>query len=187
MATILENRPTAEVLMFSMRAMGYSFEAAIADIIDNSVSAGASKVQIGFPYSPTECFVTIADDGCGMTYDELFDAMKYGSLGKKNGRAENDLGRFGLGLKSASLSQCRKLTVVSKKDGNISAMAWDLDEIEKQQDWMLVIHTPDEIQHLPNISQLDAFDTGTIVIWENFDLIQKENYLPLFHSQLHYW
>ena len=174
MATTLENRPTAEVLMFSMRAMGYSFEAAIADIIDNSVSAGASKVQIGFPYSPAESFVTIADNGCGMTYNELFDAMKYGSLGKKNGRAENDLGRFGLGLKSASLSQCRKLTVVSKKDGAISAMAWDLDEIEKKQDWMVTIYTSDEIQHFPNVSQLEDSDTGTIVIWENFDLIQKD-------------
>lgn len=74
--------------------------------------------------------MTIADNGCGMSYDELFDAMKYGSLGKKNGRAENDLGRFGLGLKSASLSQCRKLTVVSKKDGAISAMAWDRPPIK---------------------------------------------------------
>ncbi len=174
MAQIIQNRPTAEVLMFSMRAMGYSFEAAIADIIDNSISAGASQVQIGFPYSPTECFVTITDNGSGMTHDELFDAMKYGSVRKGSERAENDLGRFGLGLKAASLSQCRKLTVITKKNGTVSAMTWDLDEIEKNQDWTLIVHAPEEIPHLRNCDQLELLESGTVVIWENFDVIQKD-------------
>jgi len=174
MAKIMENRPTAEVLMVSMRAMGYSFEAAIADILDNSISAGASQVQIGFPYSPTDCFVTVTDNGSGMTYDELFDAMKYGSVGKGNKRAENDLGRFGLGLKSASLSQCRRLTVITKKNGVVSAMTWDLDEVEKNQDWTLIVHAPAEIMHLRNYDQLNLLESGTVVIWENFDIIQKD-------------
>ena len=174
MAHICENRPTAEVLMFSMRAMGYSFEAAIADIIDNSVSAKASMIHIGFPYSPTDCYVTICDNGNGMTSDELFDAMKYGSLSKGDQRAEDDLGRFGLGLKAASLSQCRKLTVISKKDGQASAMTWDLDVVEKNQDWTLIVHDENEIRQLRNSEWLDHMDSGSIVIWENFDIIQKD-------------
>ena len=174
MARILENRPTAEVLMVSMRAMGYSFEAAVADVIDNSISAAANRVHIGFPYSPADCFVTITDNGIGMTHDELFDAMKYGSLGKGAERSESDLGRFGLGLKAASLSQCRRLTVISKKDGMLSAMAWDLDEIEKNQDWTLIEYSSEDIVKLRHADLLDSLITGTVVIWENFDLIQKD-------------
>ena len=174
MPQILENRPTAEILMVSMRAMGYSFEAAIADVVDNSISAGASQVHIGFPYAPTDSYVTICDNGTGMTHDELFNAMKYGSLGKEGHRAETDLGRFGLGLKAASLSQCRNLTVISKKEGMVSAMSWNLDVVEEKQDWALIDLLPDEIAHLPNANQLYDLSSGTIVIWENFDLIQKD-------------
>ena len=112
MNNLRENKPTADILMMSMRAMGYSFESAVADIVDNSISAEAKRISIRF---------AICDDGHGMSSEELFDAMKYGSEQKRTGRSESDLGRFGLGLKSASLSQCRKLTVASKKDGHISA------------------------------------------------------------------
>ena len=117
MGVLKENKPTADILMTSMRAMGYSFESAVADIIDNSISAHANEIVIRFPENPSERFVAICDNGDGMTQHELFDAMKYGSEGKRDGRSEDDLGRFGLGLKAASLSQCRKLTVVSKKNG----------------------------------------------------------------------
>ena len=74
MNVLKENRPTADILMTSMRAMGYSFESAVADIIDNSVSAGAHKVELRFPIDPLETFVVICDDGCGMSQSELFDA-----------------------------------------------------------------------------------------------------------------
>ena len=112
MAQYAENKPTADVLMSSMRSMGYTFEAAIADIVDNSISAAASEIQIRFPVDPIDLFVAVCDNGSGMNRDELFDAMKYGSSLKRGKRQESDLGRFGLGLKSASLSQCRKLTVL---------------------------------------------------------------------------
>ena len=174
MPQILENRPTAEILMVSMRAMGYSFEAAVADVVDNSISAGAKHVLISFPRSPSESYVTICDDGCGMSHDELFDALKYGSTNKGVIRPENDLGRFGLGLKAASLSQCRKMTVVSKKDGQLSAMTWDLDVVEEQQDWMLVDHSEEEIHQFPNVQLLDDSASGTVVIWQTFDLIARD-------------
>ena len=138
MSDLRENRPSADILMLSMRAMGYSFESAVADIVDNSISADANRISLRFGIDPAEVYVAICDDGCGMNQSELFDAMKYGSEQKRDGRADNDLGRFGLGLKAASLSQCRKLTVASKKNGTISACIWDLDIVEEKQDWYMV-------------------------------------------------
>lgn len=173
MKKLRENKPTADILMLSMRAMGYSFESAIADIVDNSISAEAKKIALRFAVDPAELYVAICDDGYGMTSDELFDAMKYGSEQKRSGRSESDLGRFGLGLKAASLSQCRKLTVVSKKDGVVSAFVWDLDVIEEKKDWYIVECDKNKIADIPSISWFDIVDHGTIVVWENFDLLEK--------------
>ena len=157
MAQYAENKPTADVLMSSMRSMGYTFEAAIADIVDNSISAAASEIQIRFPVDPIDLFVAVCDNGSGMNRDELFDAMKYGSSLKRGKRQESDLGRFGLGLKSASLSQCRKLTVVSKKAGILSAFTWDLDVVEEKKDWIMLERTAEEIQSLRFIDYLNLF------------------------------
>ena len=173
MDNLRENKPTADVLMNSMRAMGYSFESAIADVIDNSVSAGASVVKVIFPIDPLESFVAICDNGCGMDPNQLFDAMKYGSEQKKDSRDENDLGRFGLGLKAASLSQCRRLTVISKAKNEISAFVWDLDVIEEKRDWLVIECTKEQIEQNRFSKWLDNYDSGTVVLWENFDLIEK--------------
>lgn len=170
-----ENKPTADILMSSMRSMGYSFEAAVADIIDNSVSVNATQIEVKFPIDPTDVFVAVCDNGSGMTKDELFDAMKYGSALKRGRRSETDLGRFGLGLKAASLSQCRKLTVASKKGGHISAYIWDLDVVEKEQDWVMIDCSEDEIKSIKCISFLDAYDSGTVVVWENFDVLRESS------------
>ena len=94
MSKLRENKPTADVLMVSMRAMGYSFESAVADVIDNSISAHANSISIKFPVDPAECYVAICDNGDGMTSSELFDAMKYGSESKRDGRSNDDLGRL---------------------------------------------------------------------------------------------
>ena len=175
MENLRENKPTADILMTSMRAMGYSFESAIADIIDNSISASAHNIWLRFPIDPLDCYVAICDDGYGMTREELFDAMKYGSEQKRGHRAADDLGRFGLGLKAASLSQCRRLTVASKKNGEVSAYIWDLDVILEKKDWYMIECSPLEISSIKQISWLDNLDSGTIVVWENFDLIEKSS------------
>ena len=175
MNNLKENKPTADILMISMRAMGYSFESAIADIIDNSISASAHNIFLKFPIDPMDCYIAICDDGYGMTKEELFDAMKYGSEQKRGQRASDDLGRFGLGLKAASLSQCRKLTVASKKDGEISAYIWDLDVIEDKKDWYMIECSSHDISGIKQISWLDNVESGTIVVWENFDLIEKSS------------
>ena len=181
-----ENRPTADVLMTSMRSIGYTFEAAIADVIDNSISAYAENIELHFPVDPTKLYVSICDDGYGMNNAELFDAMKYGSTLKGISRATDDLGRFGLGLKSASLSQCRRLTVVSKKDGKLSGFAWDLDIVEKQQDWMMIELEDQDIQNVYHIDFLSQRQSGTIVQWEEFDVLQKSSgnvYADLMEKQ----
>src|SRR5690349_18730335 len=136
--------PSAVDLLESMRAIGYSFEAALADIIDNSISANARSIDIRF--SPFEDpFVAILDDGEGMTGSELTIAMRHGSCDPTLARGSADLGRFGLGLKTASLSQCRTLTCVSLKGGEISGRRWDLDHVGRRQDWMLLKLSDSEI------------------------------------------
>lgn len=173
MAKYIENRPTADILMNSMRSMGYSFESAIADVIDNSISVHARHIDIKFPVDPQDCYIAICDDGAGMDKKELFEAMKYGSGLKGEIREENDLGRFGIGLKSASLSQCRKLTVASKKNGKISAFIWDLDVINSRKEWSIIECSENEIQDILFIEYLGDKVSGTVVIWENFDIIEK--------------
>lgn len=120
--------PYAPILMESTRAIGYSLEAAIADIVDNSITAMASIVKINFFPIDGE-YVSILDNGIGMDSNQINRAMQYGSQNPNECRTSNDLGRFGLGLKTASLSQCRVLTVISKYQNHIESRQWDLDYI----------------------------------------------------------
>ncbi|MGU8348055.1 ATP-binding protein [Clostridium perfringens] len=167
-----ESIPFAPALIESMRSLGYSFEAAIADLIDNSISANAKNIRIKLMPSDNPKLI-IFDDGCGMDEYEIEEAMRYGSKNPLEKRKENDLGRFGLGLKSASLSQCRKLLVVSKKNEKISAYCWDLDHISKEGSWMLIGYEQDEIKNLPYIELLDEVESGTYLILEKFDRVEE--------------
>ena len=175
MPVYVENQPTADVLMTSMRSMGYTFESAVADIIDNSIAASATKIELKYPVTPTELFVAICDNGTGMTRDELYNAMKYGSRHHDEQRSEKDLGRFGLGLKSASLSQCRKLTVISKKDQTVSSFVWSLDYVEQEKSWMMAEYSHEETEDVRFSDYLDDKDSGTVVLWEDFDLMKKSS------------
>ncbi len=164
--------PYAPLLVESIRSIGYSFESAVADIIDNSISAAASSIYIRFSSKDPQK-LSIQDNGCGMSPEELENAMRYGSKSSLDERSVNDLGRFGLGLKTASLSQCRKLTVITKKDGKISAACWDLDYIVRKANWSLQIFSQEEIEALPEYNALKKQESGTIVTWENFDRLKK--------------
>lgn len=166
----IELPPFAPLLMESTRAIGYNLETAIADILDNSISADATKISI--KYSPyEEPYVAILDNGVGMDENELTNAMRYGSYDSTKNRDEKDLGRFGLGLKTASLSQCRRLTVVSKKNNILNSCRWDLDYINKTGKWSLIILDGDEVNDLPMIEDLKSNNSGTIVIWQSIDKI----------------
>ncbi|EHM2238990.1 ATP-binding protein, partial [Salmonella enterica] len=163
--------PYAPTLIESTRAIGYTLEAAIADIIDNSISAQASYTDIFF-FPIGNSYIAIMDDGCGMAADEIDNAMRYGSQNPNEKRTENDLGRFGLGLKTASLSQCRTLTVVSKQRDCIEARRWDIDHVIKIQDWSLLVLESEEIDQIPHIDNLKKIKSGTLVVWQNLDRLK---------------
>ena len=175
MAKSVSNIPKADFLMGAMRSMGYTFESAIADIIDNSISAGAQNIYLGFPKEPIHQFVYILDDGCGLDKSSLFNAMRYGSSACMSDRHKWDLGRFGLGLKSASLSQCKVLSVVSKRAGEICSYRWDFDHIVREGEWFVIELENEEISDLPGFERLLEMETGTLVVWQNFDTIEKSS------------
>ena len=161
--------PFAPVLMESTRAIGYSVEAAIADLIDNSIVAHASHVDIDF-FPIGDAYISIFDDGEGMDFDTLIKAMKYGSRNSLDVRDEDDLGRYGLGLKMASLSQCRVLTVISKKQGIINGCQWDLNYITNEsKDWSLILLDNNAFSKFPNFKKLESVEHGTLVVWQDLD------------------
>ncbi len=168
--------PKASTLMGSLRSMGYSFESAVADVVDNSISAHARNIRILFPSNPMdELALGILDDGDGMTDDVLFEAMRYGCLSAEEERSEEDLGRFGMGMKSASLSQCRRLTVISYEGKNLNGYTWDYNHIVETQDWMIQELEAREIDELPYISRLKNQGVGTLVIWQDFDVLSNSS------------
>jgi len=165
----VEAAPRPSVLIESMRDIGYSLETALADVIDNSITASARSIQILTPPDRAALRIGILDDGKGMTRDELRAAMVLGSKSPLEERNRTDLGRFGLGLKIASFSQCRKLTVISRIDGETNAAIWDFEKVKET--WLLEI--PDFPEKLPWADQLG--EQGTLVIWENLDRIVRDN------------
>ena len=137
-----------------------------------------------FPSDPLGVLaVGIMDDGLGMTNDSLFEAMRYGSSSSEATREIDDLGRFGLGLKSASLSQCRRLTVISKQKGKrSSAFSWDYNLIQEKKKWIVVEYSTDEIKQLPYYSEFSKLTSGTLVIWQDFDVIAKSSDGQVFET-----
>ncbi|NCX96155.1 MAG: ATP-binding protein, partial [Chitinophagia bacterium] len=116
----------------------------------------------------------LLDNGIGMSESELTEAMRLATKNPNDKRATADLGRFGMGLKTASFSQCRKLTVISKKNNAISAKQWDLDYLVEKNEWWLI--TPKEISHLHYYDKLNSMDSGTIICWENIDRVEKNGF-----------
>ena len=172
MSELVKREFPTKALLNGLRAIGYSFSTAVADIIDNSISAEASVIKVYSDPLAAVPYFCILDNGCGMDSSELNNAMLPGSdrTGKED--SELELGRFGLGLKSASLSQCREFIVASKKHGIINAMSFDLDVIESSgNDLMLGVLSEEEIQALPHIESLISYESGTLVIWNKFDRI----------------
>lgn len=160
--------PFAPTLMESTRAIGYSVEAAIADVVDNSIAAEATKVDIDF-FPIGDEFISILDNGFGMSSEQLTNAMQYGSKSPNEVRDLNDLGRYGLGLKTASLSQCRKLSVISLWHGEINGRQWDLDHIHEVGEWSLLLLDQEDIEKLPGIEKLKDLESGTLVVWQSLD------------------
>lgn len=160
--------PYAPTLMESNRAIGYSIEVAIADIIDNSIAANAARIDIDF-FPIGQSYISILDDGHGMSETELISAMQYGSRSPLDTREESDLGRYGLGMKTASLSQCRILTVISKQNGTVAGAQWNLNHIKQAESWSLIVFDESEVKDFPNWDKLNSYLNGTLVVWQDLD------------------
>lgn len=169
--------PAASALIESLRGVGYSLATAIADIIDNSIAANAKNVWLRFNWAGHDSWVTILDDGDGMDEPTLSAAMRLGAISPLQHREPHDLGRFGLGLKTASFSQCRRLTVASRKGGPAAIRRWDLDFIAQSgADWPLLPRpAPNSSDRL---APLDRTATGTLVLWELLDRVVGEAVEP---------
>lgn len=163
--------PEASSMIETFRAIGYSIETAIADIIDNSISARAKNIWFDYKWNGSDSIISVTDDGHGMNNEELIQAMRPGSRHPLEFRNEDDLGRFGLGLKTASFSQCRKFTVISRKAGFAEIYwTWDLDYVNVSKEWNLLKYKPFDETYT---DQLPELETGTTIVWADLDRITK--------------
>ena len=164
----LRLNPPARSMFEALRGLGYSVWTAVADLIDNSINAGARRVHLDFRWAEERSHVTVLDDGDGMDEDELTAAMRLGSRSPLQPRSDTDLGRFGLGLKTASISQCRRLTVASRRGGGpIAVRCWDLDQVARTDEWQLRTTAQADTEAL--LAPLERLAQGTLVIWQDLD------------------
>ena len=161
--------PRADSLLESSRSYGYDLSTALSDIIDNSITANAKNIWILQEWKKEDLIIAIIDDGTGMNEDSLREAMRLGSISPVDKRDDGDLGRFGLGMKTASLSQCRRLTVASKYNDKIKTRCWDIDYVKNTEDWTL--QTSYDNHSTKFIDNLKELSTGTAVIWQNLDRV----------------
>jgi hypothetical protein len=177
--------PNPEYLLKSIAEQGYSLETSLADLMDNSISANAGRVEVIIDMDSEPFRLFLADDGNGMSEEELKRNMKFPSESPENKRDKLDLGRFGLGMKTASFSQTRRFTVLSKKkdDNKYSGRTWDVEFI-KTIGWKIIINSNDEVAQLvyqyrrlsaDYLNGFKDFEPNTIVVWDG--LYKFENYL----------
>lgn len=174
-------QPNVKNFIKSLRDIGYSFEIAVADIIDNSITAKARNIFLNAQQEPSLIF-SILDDGFGMNESELIEAMRLSSKDPDDNRNSDDLGKFGLGLKTASFSQCKKLTVISKKENRIFAKRWDLDYISTRNEWYLITPPIQEVENYYFYQELLAMESGTIIIWEDIDRYPKNEFIDIIFN-----
>lgn len=164
--------PNPARLIEGLRDTGYDFNMGLADVVDNSVDAGASKIDVSIKMDTDgDLLVAIADNGCGMDEDTLLDGMTYGSAGRNDPRR---LGKFGLGLKTASTAFCRRLSVITrdKPDSKLLKATWDLDHVVNVAEWELLFSQPSEYERML-FEEHAAQSSGTLVIWDKIDRLMK--------------
>jgi hypothetical protein len=171
----IEIPPKASALINSLRGLGYSPETAIADLIDNSITAGATTVEIDLQWNDGHPFAAVFDNGRGMDGTRLAEAMQLGGDGPDADRSENDLGRFGMGLKTASLSQSSRLTVVSRMGETTAGITLDVAVIAARG-WIATV--PDPLPDHPFVAKLRSLPAGTVALWENIDELSGLSGLP---------
>lgn len=173
-----EKTPHAKMLLVALRSVGYTNETAIADILDNSISGAATEIELYFDWDNRR--IIIADNGFGMDYQELMDAMEIGSADPNEMRPSEDLGRFGLGMKTASFSMAKKLLVISKKNSTISNAEWNLNTVASEDKWEISEYDESEIsmilESVDTYTQYNNWKQGTLIIISELDrLIDETN------------
>src|SRR5664280_274426 len=169
--------PNPEYLIKSIAEQGYSLESSLADLMDNSISANADKLEVLIKMDQEPFILFIADNGEGMNEEFLKASMQFPSKSPEDIRHTLDLGRFGLGMKTASFSQTRCFTVLSRKKGTEKyfGRTWDVNYLKQVGKWRLLINTDEEIQKLTaqyrslsegHINRFDKFEANTIVVWK---------------------
>jgi len=168
----VEVPPNAGAFIEGIRSLGYTLTDAVADIVDNSITAGASLINVDFHWNGADSWIRCTDNGTGMSADVLKEAMRIGSRSPSELRADNDLGRFGLGLKTASFSQSRRLSVRTREAGGETlTRCWDVDRVIQTNRWQLLTQAPDE-RAAALLDQIPDQASGTVVLWEHLDRIQ---------------
>ena len=169
MPELIESIPEARLLLMSLRSVGYTEEAAIADVIDNSISADATKIDITFDWDRRR--IVISDNGFGMDVDSLIKNMRIGSADPGEIRPSKDLGRFGMGMKTAAFSLGKRLTVITKTSEGFTNATWDLDEV-LQIGWQLIVQEDDALSEFYGM----LGEQGTIIIIDKLDrLVDKSD------------
>ena len=164
--------PNPSRLIEGLRDTGYDFNMAMADLVDNSVDAGASIIDIHIKMElDGKILVLVADNGCGMDREELENAMTYGSISNK---PLSCLGKFGLGLKTASTAFCKKLIVITRSEsGDVNKAVWDLVHVVNENKWELLFEDPTD-EELALLDEASEKGTGTLVVWDNIDRLMKD-------------
>lgn len=161
-------KPNPRSTINSYRSFGYNLSTAISDIIDNSISANANEIRLQYKWNGQDSFISICDNGIGMTQGELVLAMTPGSKDPEEERSEKDLGRFGMGLKTASFSQCKRLTCITKKEGYATIKrCWDIDYINTENEWQLI----DYVSENSFLEKIESLKSGTLILWEKLDRV----------------
>lgn len=187
-----EANPNPEYLIKSIAEQGYSLETSLADLMDNSISAKADKIEVLIKMDEEPFKLFLADNGEGMDEDTLKASMQFPSNSPEFIRGGSDLGRFGLGMKTASFSQTRCFTVLSRKKGEqkYSGRTWDVEYLKKEKEWRLLVNSSEEIEKLlfsfselskSFLGQFESFEANTIVIWNG--LYKFQNYLEEANRQ----
>lgn len=167
-------------LLNSMRSIGYSFETAVADLIDNSLAASSTRVRIKADLREGN-YLYICDDGIGMGRETALEALRLAGTADKAREKQRDLGRFGLGLKTASLSQARCVTLVSKQQDSLCGFSWDIDHIKETQRWEVLSLSEKEINLLPGSYDLQKMESGTLILWQKLDYLIGKAKNPSVH------
>ena len=181
-----EVSPRPEALIESLRAFGYTIQTAIADLIDNSVTAKATNVDVDFQWNGPQSWIRLTDNGEGMDEKQLSEAMALGYKSPLDERNPKDLGRFGLGLKTASFSQCRSLTVLSTRGGKDSVRCWDLDFVQKERKWAL-LRQPTSKEDADILRHKEDWTSRTVILWKKLDRVVGTEPVGNKRAESNFW